>query len=183
MKGWLVGSLLIVCALGLLLYFRLAALDSTLRDQQKQIQALEEKLAARSKTDLLDLQERCAKKAEYVFQSLRFNKGELGHYTNHYNPGLQKCFILVESGTTSEPIWIYRTLSDAYELKDYAAYSWHTVKDKKYWEVPPFECHVILPSGEKKVCASDGEFNALIRNYMEEAESKPTEKSTSRQSK
>jgi hypothetical protein len=58
-------------------------------------------------------------------------------------------------------------LFDAYEGKTYGEYNWHTVKDKKYWEVPPFMCKVVLPSGDDKLCTSDNEFDELIKTYME----------------
>ena len=43
----------------------------------------------------------------------------------------------------------------------------NSVEGKKYWEVPPLQCQVVLPSGEEQRCKSDDEFKDLIKLYME----------------
>ena len=91
-------------------------------------------------------------------------------FTNHYNEKLNRCFMLVEeTDVKSDPgtIWTNKTLLDAFEGKELATYSWHSDKVKKYWQVPPFQCEVTLPSGEKKICNSGAEFDELIKVYME----------------
>ena len=55
-------------------------------------------------------------------------------FTNHYNEKLNKCFMLVESTdvkTDPGTMWINKTLLDALEGKELAAYSWHSDKVKK----------------------------------------------------
>jgi hypothetical protein len=181
----MLGALLVIVALGWFFYSKLTALDSTLRVQQKQIQALNEKLAARAKTDLLVLQGQCAQQAEREFLSRGFKKGGLDSYRNHYNAKLNTCFILFTSTNTSAmpgTIWINKVLADAYEGKQFGSYLYRVDKIKKSWEVPPFECRVMLPSGEEKVCTSSDEFDALATIYMEE-ESKPTRNLLSPQTK
>jgi hypothetical protein len=59
-----------------------------------------------------------------------------------------------------------KTLGDAYERKVFGEYAWVSDKHKKAWEVRPIQCHVIMPSGENKVCASGDEFDALSATYM-----------------
>jgi hypothetical protein len=95
---------------------------------------------------------------------------DLAGYENHYNSKLNKCFIMVQNtdATYSPTIWTHKSLLDAYEGKAYGEYSWHTVKNKKYWEVPPFMCKVVLPTGEDHFCKSDEEFEELIKVYMQD---------------
>jgi len=64
-------------------------------------------------------------------------------------------------------IFTSKTLTDAFEGKVYGNYIWSTQKGKKYWEVPPLECKVTLPSGEEKACHSSDEFDELVKQYME----------------
>jgi hypothetical protein len=56
---------------------------------------------------------------------------------------------------------------DAFEGKEYATYIWHIEKNKKYWEVPPFECKVTSISGGETECHSQAEFDELVKQYME----------------
>jgi hypothetical protein len=128
-------------------------------------------LQSRAKATIyFDLQERCAKQAREQFKQLGWDKQEVAGFTNHYNEKMNKCFMLIQStDAKSSPgtIWTNSVLLDAFEGKELGTYSWHTVKDKKYWEVPPFQCEVTLPSGEIKPCNSEVEFNELIKIYME----------------
>ena len=117
-----------------------------------------------------DFQERCAKQAREQFKQLGWDKEPMAGFTNHYNEKMNKCFVLIENtDAKSSPgtIWTNVVLMDAFEGKELGLYSWHTEKDKKYWEVPPFQCEVTLPSGEKKICNSREEFDELIKVYME----------------
>jgi hypothetical protein len=95
---------------------------------------------------------------------------DIAGYENHYNTKLNKCFIMVQNtdATYSPTIWTHKSLFDAYEGKAYGDYSWHTVKNKRYWEVPPFMCKVVLPTGEEHWCKSDEEFDELIKVYMQD---------------
>lgn len=52
---------------------------------------------------------------------------------------------------------------DAIGSQTYASYVWHTLEGKKYWEVPPFECHITTISGERIDCKDDDEFDELTR--------------------
>jgi hypothetical protein len=64
-------------------------------------------------------------------------------------------------------VFVSKTLSDAFEGSLYGEYNWKSDKVKKYWQVPPFMCKVTLPSGKEKICHSDDEFDALVKQYME----------------
>ena len=63
-------------------------------------------------------------------------------------------------------IWTHRTVFDPFEEKVYGDYHWHTDPVKKYWEVPPFQCKVVLLIGDDHICKSDDEFKDLIKTYM-----------------
>ena len=155
-----------VGGLSVLLYSQTAAL----REQRRQVRELTARLE--SKTASLDLQAKCAKQAHEAFKinGYGFEKNEMAVLSNHYNEKLSKCFVLIEdtdAKTVPGIIYENKTVSDAFEGKVYAQYGWHTDKVKKYWEVPPYRCKVMLPSGEEKICHSSDEFDALVKEYME----------------
>lgn len=128
---------------------------------------------------MFDLQERCSAQAERVFKSSGFKQDDRVQFTSHYNPELNKCFMLVDYTKTFPEAMIRnltmpaaimndKTLSDTFERKEYANYTGRIVPDKS-WNESPIVCKVTLPSGEEKVCRSREEFTALIKIYMEES--------------
>jgi hypothetical protein len=121
----------------------------------------------------LDQQAKCADQARRAFADLGYGRKVMAGYQSHYDTRLNKCFIEVSNTDTQVSpgtIWTFRSVQDAFEGKQYGTYAWHTEKDKKYWEVAPFECEVLLPSGEQQFCTSDREFTMLIGIYMEDRE-------------
>jgi hypothetical protein len=121
----------------------------------------------------LDQQARCADQARRAFAELGYARKTIASYESHYNAGLNKCFIEVSSSDTQGSpgtIWRNRFVQDVFEGKQYGTYAWHTEEDKKYWEVAPSQCEVLLPSGEQQFCKSDDEFALLVRMYMEDSE-------------
>jgi uncharacterized coiled-coil protein SlyX len=164
---------LIFIAASWFFYSKLTALESTLGGQQQQIHALNEKLAARAKIDSLDLQERCSNQARKEFESLGYKFSSGDDYESHCNAELNKCFILIKSYHANV---VFKFLSDAYEGKQYASYSYIAQKGNDYIEPRPLECKVTLPSGEVKSCNSDEEFTALIKIYMEDSADKKAAK-------
>ena len=114
-------------------------------------------------TEAYELQERCGKQAEEIFKKEPRSTDEdyrtLVHsYTNHYNKKLNKCFILFkDTGFYKKETHISSTISDVNENKDYGTY-FKTVKNKK-----PFLCNV-----NGKYCNSEGEWEALLKPFMEE---------------
>lgn len=115
----------------------------------------------------------CAAQAAREFQAEGYklnddNIDNMASFTNHYDPALRVCFVLIESASsTTSGRSFSKVLLDAYEGKEYGSYLWFPDPVKKYWEVPPFECHVLTAVGEKRVCKSDDEFNALVNAYMD----------------
>jgi hypothetical protein len=93
-------------------------------------------------------------------------KNAVAGFTNHYNERLNKCFIAIQSTSVDKVAsHVYMSLSDAYEGKQYAEYSWFNPIDsgKKYWEVAPVLCKVTMPSGQEIECKSSDEYDQLIK--------------------
>jgi hypothetical protein len=130
----------------------LVAMENSLKNQQTQIHALEEKLADRTKIALLDLQERCLNQARKEFESLGWKAGKGDVYESHYNAEMNKCFMLSEINSIG--LSTSKFLSDAYEGKVYGDFMFIPDKVKGYWEIPPKRCTVTMPTGEEKKCTS-----------------------------
>lgn len=135
---------------------------------EKQNKELAAKLEAVTKQTSLDLQERCAKQARAEFKA-GDNEKEPMSFTNHYSAKLDKCFIEVTSSADSGNVPnTHRIVSDAFEGKVYAEYHWRNDTGKKYWEVEPFMCRVVLQTGEETFCKTTAEYEALIKQYMQQ---------------
>ncbi len=107
----------------------------------------------------LNLQEKCAKQAEKAYNNSGFKTGgnEISGFINHYNPKLNKCFVLMSNNSyDSGDGSIYTSLYDAYEGKLYAEYF------RKLSTVKPFVCTML-----DKFCHGDEEFNTFVNIYME----------------
>jgi hypothetical protein len=129
---------------------------------EKENRELNQKLDSLSHSKTLDLQQQCSTQAREEFKFLGWDKQQLASYTNHYNTSMNKCFLEIDN--TNYP-FVNKTLSDAFEGKVYGEYTWKADKVKKYWEVPPLECKVTLPSGEE-YCHSSDEFDELVKKYL-----------------
>jgi len=118
----------------------------------------------------LALQEMCARQSEHVFENFLLRNSQdkekwFYDYTNHYNPEIGRCFLLVQ-GSKSDFSSLMMFVFDAYSRKSYASYAW-VKQDKEGFSGPPVECFVMmLPTGEKKPCHSSDEFNKLVEFYM-----------------
>ncbi len=121
-----------------------------------------------SRTNTMEDQGRCAAQAKKTFEESGYKPKDMAGYENHYNARLDKCFLLIRSTDTSytPTIWTHVQLMDAFEGKSFGEYDWHTMKDKKFWEVPPAQCRVVIESGEETFCKSEDEFKNLISDYM-----------------
>jgi hypothetical protein len=120
---------------------------------------------SQSRTEIYDLQERCAKSAAEMFEKDFPNDNRQGStYVNNYNVRLNKCFMLDE---TTKTIWnqektkMYRThelmLVDVNGNKlSGSVSSTNGVLDGTYCEVQERKCH------------SEQEFRTLVRPFMED---------------
>jgi hypothetical protein len=160
-----------VLGMTVVMFYWISKQGAVIREQQKRIDSLNAAASSREAVDRaeFDLQDRCAQQALRAFNATGLQHNETAGYTNHYSNRLKKCFIETQAtDVVGDTIWTYKTLSDAYEGKVYGSYSWHTVKGKKYWEVPPFEC-TMYPDGSEsslEVCKSGAEFDEFVRQYM-----------------
>lgn len=149
--------------------------DRQIADLQQEVAELNAKLtevtsqnaelAGRANTNTLDQQRKCAQQAHQDFEEWGWKDKESSDFVSHYNPTLDRCFIQTQN-TDGNGEFFWRHLFDAYGGQDYGEYAWQQQSGKKYWEVRPFVCHVTLPSGEKRYCNSDDEFQDLAKVYM-----------------
>ena len=140
-----------------------------IQNLEKKVHALKSDSARENALEVLDLQAKCAAQARKEFEYEGLVGKDMAGYESHYSPEMKRCFVatsLTDAKTNPKVIWTTRTVVDAFEGKECATYVWHTEEGKKYWEVPPFQCEVTVPSGEKKICHSDDEFEELIKPYM-----------------
>jgi hypothetical protein len=141
-----------------------------IRELQRQVLELSAKVESKARNASLDLQEKCAKQAQEVFKVSGKEKEQLAGFENHYNEKLNRCFMTIQDTdvkTAPGGITTSKFLLDAFEGKYLGTFIWQSDKLKKAREVPPFQCDVTLPSGEKRVCHSSDEFNELVRGYMQ----------------
>ena len=140
----------------------------TIREQAREIRELGAKIAIETKNGNLDLQKQCSEQALLTFRDLGWGKTKAAFFTDHYNAKMNKCFIRIENSDIKFGIpTVWKSLNDAYERTQYGEYLWMNTEGKKYWEVKPTTCSVTLPSGEKKDCLSDAEFDVLAKVYLE----------------
>ena len=99
------------------------------------------------------LQEQCGKQCEEYFKKNYLDKVG-GHYKNHYNKQLNKCFILVfyDDGGPTEMLF------DVNENKPVGYYTLYRVGKES--------CSMPSPSGNE--CKSRGDWDLMIKPYMEE---------------
>lgn len=132
----IVLALIIVATLAMAVWVRSLSQEVTRLD--KSVQTARAEASEKSTNAALELQAKCSEQSRKAFVELGWSKNQLAGYENHYNTKLNKCFLHIrDTDTKTAPgtIWTSRTVLDAFELKTYASYSWHTEKDKKYWEV------------------------------------------------
>lgn len=112
----------------------------------------------------LQLQGLCASQARAAFKSGGWETQPLASFINHYDENSNKCFIAILSTTNmGGTIWRNTVVFDANEGTTYANYSWHSMPNKKYFEVSPVDCTVTKLSGEEVRCQSSEDFDQLIR--------------------
>jgi hypothetical protein len=120
--------------------------------------------ADKSLQDNYEFTEKCASQAAKVFA--RLEGGQTGstfaHYQSHFNPRLNKCFMLLEGTDYSTGVHYYSDLYDAYEQRQYA--------DFTSWVGNPagnlMACDLTPLSGDERKCASRAEYDAFVAEYM-----------------
>ena len=112
---------------------------------------------AQNRKEIYELQERCGKRAEQIFEKdfpMAERKG-LENFENHYSVRLNRCFMLEENTIlTKDADKSYTikmlTLVDVNDNKSYGSFS-------------PLGCEV-----QNVRCKSEQEFRSLIRQFMED---------------
>ncbi len=131
---------------------------------EKENQELTSKLNVRATSASLALKRECSQQAERTFRENGLKKYPLAAQTNHYNLALNKCFIQItdtDFSTARPKIITTKSIWDAFEQKEFAAYTMFSN------DINPVECHVVSPTGQKQVCHSMEEFDALAREFMD----------------
>jgi hypothetical protein len=161
MKNAAIVVLTVLLAIvGLLAYRQTTALKT-------QVQEANAKLAARTASDSLDLQAKCAKQAAEAFKHFGQDKIEAASYRSHYNAPLGACFIeMTTSDLTDRLSQRRRVVANAFEFSTTGFFSAINSIPLEQGD-PVVSCYATLPSGEQKKCTSEAEFLTLIKPYME----------------
>lgn len=94
-------------------------------------------------------------KAEQIAELLK-GMSLTSNYENHYNAGMNRCFILEKWSSFRGSNTI---LSDAYEKRAYARYYYDYASGE-------YHCELIAPNERTGGCKSRGEFEAFVAKYM-----------------
>jgi hypothetical protein len=117
-----------------------------------------------------ELQERCAKRAEQIFAkdwphgSPDTSAGytQTATYQSHYNPTLNKCFMLeISQGFLKERVTLSKVLLDVNANKEYGQFFGEPFSLKPSGLIP-------MCTFGTKGCASESEWDAMANVYMEE---------------
>jgi hypothetical protein len=158
-------TIILALATGYLIW-HVRTLDLAFTEQRRQIQELNTKFAARPKSNTLEIQAKCATQGSTFWKENGWDKREASYLT-HFNQKLDKCFIFITYNPPSKGLSVIQQLQDAFEGKGYGEYSWSVPPGKAPAEVKPILCSVISPAGQKTICNSPEEFDALVKMYME----------------
>ena len=160
-----------IWALPVLLSIMLGCNADRIARLEKQNSELEAKLDSLSKAASLDVQAKCAQQARVVFSEsgLSPKKDALAGYTDHYNQGLNRCFVRLNSiEVKGKAATTYILVQDAFEGKLYAEYYGSNTPGIPADAVTPNVCTITQQGGEEKECHSNKEFEESIRVYMEQ---------------
>ncbi len=143
--------------------------DEKIANLEKQNQDLKAEVEKNHATADYDFQAKCSKDAKTWFNEnwSRDKDTELLDFTNHYNKSLNKCFILVEyhHSLGLGDSWVNDiTLWDVYENAKYASFA----EDHIIYIKPTASTQdrVVTCELADKKCKTAGEFNDLVRPYM-----------------
>ena len=134
---------------------------------EKQNQDLQAQVDKQQQASDFDLQAKCSSQAQKVFQEGGYDMNIMDSYTNHWNKNLNKCFVLIMSGSTTDGVLSSsKILLDALEGKAYGDLI--VKRDKKIWEQTPLICEMIDDGNQSnmKVCNSEAEFDNFADSYM-----------------
>ena len=131
-----------------------------------------------SRREALELQHECGLQAEKAFKQAGWKVGEptdgsTASLESHYNPGMNKCFMVVRTltvtATTGTKSWASTFLDDAYEKRPYAELD---ITDLGWLGDPVghrriANCTLWPPHESQRTCRSEAEFASFVAGYME----------------
>lgn len=131
-----------------------------------------------SRREALELQKECGLQAAKVFKQAGWKVGEptngsIASFESHYNPEMNKCFMVVRiltvSAATRTKSWASTYLVDAYENRTYAELD---ITDLG-WLGDPIghrhisNCTLWPPHGSQLTCKSEAEFASFVAGCVE----------------
>jgi hypothetical protein len=131
-----------------------------------------------SRREALELQKECGLQAAKAFKQAGWKVGEptngsTASFESHYNPGMNKCFMLMRiltvSPATGTKSWASTYLLDAYEQRTYAELD---ITDLG-WLADPIghrhiaTCALMPPHESQRTCRSEAEYASFAARYME----------------
>lgn len=163
-----------------IIFVALVGCDAPSRDKNVARPSVQdgEATAALSKRQAYELAERCGKTASEEFRrewkegSVKTESGNMiASFTSHYNSKLNKCFYLQnvmhydkKKGAAELPqSFMQIQLYDIHENKEYGHYFATVGLDRLPLNGAPPDCMV-----QDKLCASEKEWTALVKPYMED---------------
>jgi hypothetical protein len=99
--------------------------------------------------------------------------GSTANFESHYNPGMNKCFMVVRiltvSPVTVTKSWASTYLVDAYEQRTYAELD---ITDEPWLGDPTghrsiSNCTLWPPHERQRTCRSEAEYGSFVAGYME----------------
>ncbi len=104
------------------------------------------------------LQEWCDDQVKRLLKQLDLDKERGDRIRNHYNLGLHKCFMAIE---TRRGTIVIKTLLDAYAQRTYASYfSMSNAASLR-------QCTLMPLGHEKRACSSDEEYEAFVAYHIQ----------------
>jgi hypothetical protein len=127
-----------------------------------------------SRREALELQKECGLQAAKAFKQAGWKVGEpTASFESHYNPGMNKCFMLLRiltvSPATGNKSWASTYLLDVYEQRTYAELD---ITDLGWLGDPTGHrhiatCELMPPHESQRTCQSDAEYASFVARYME----------------
>ena len=112
-----------------------------------------------------DSPQRCTAEARKKFVTLGWASMPRTSFTDHYNPTLNKCFMVIESTTTlGNDLSVFKTLINVSDDKQFGL--WAKLGNGSD-ETAAVRCTVTMLSGEEEPCFTEEQFRLLIKRYMQ----------------
>jgi hypothetical protein len=112
-----------------------------------------------------DEQRHCTDAARAKYAATGRTNDPQSHFTEHYNEGLKKCFMLIESTSTlGDDVAIFKTLINVSDGRQFGL--WAKLGEGSD-ETANVRCTVTMLSGDEEPCFTEEQFRLLIKRYMQ----------------